>query len=186
MSEPDPSPIQAPPPRAPAAALIYLLAVAGGVVGILAAVWEEMAHTSWLGMVLVGPAIEEVCKPLLVIILIEKRPHWFRHRAQVVICAILAALVFATLENLVYVHFYHPTGGWKFVLWRYTICTALHVTASTVFAVGLAKMWRRIKQTGGRFDIDYIFRYYVVAVVIHAVYNTSVLIAEMSGVLTFE
>ena len=186
MSQLDPSAIQSPPPRAPAAALIYLLAIVGGVIGILAAVWEELAHGSWLGMVLVGPAIEEACKPLLLIILIEKRPHWFRHRGQVVICAILAALVFATLENIVYVNLYHPTGGWNFVMWRYTICTALHVTASTVFAVGLAKMWRHIKQTGGRFDIDYIFRYYVAAVVIHAVYNTSMLIAEASGVLKFE
>lgn len=173
------------PPRPPWAGWVYLLAVAGGVIGMLAAVYEEIVHGSWLAMVLVGPAIEEVCKPLIVIILLEKRAYWFASRAQVIICAVLAALVFATLENLTYVHVYHPDGGAGFVLWRYAVCTSLHVLASTVFAVGLGKMWRHIRRTGAGFDIDYIFRYYVAAVIIHAAYNSTVLVLYWLGTLRF-
>ncbi len=176
---------QASRPRPPAAVWVYLLAICSGVVGILAAVYEEILHGSWLGMVLVGPAIEEVCKVLGVILILETRAHWFRSRHQVVICAALGALVFATVENLLYVHLYHPSGGAAFVLWRYGVCTALHLTATTVFAVGLAKMWRHIRRTGGAFDIDLIFRYYVAAVAIHAIYNTSMLALALTGVLEF-
>ena len=173
------------PPSRPSAVAIYLLAGVGGLAGTVAVVYQELLHGVWMVVVLVGPAIEEACKPIGVILMLEKFPHWLRSRKQVLLLAVLGALVFATLENLVYVHFYHPTGGPGFVAFRYAVCTSVHVAATAVFGAGLAKMWRRIRQTGGSFDIDVIFRYYVAAVAIHAAYNTTVLILEHTDLLKF-
>ena len=169
----------------PPAFVVYLLGLVGGMAGIGAAVYQEMLHGFWLAVVLVGPAIEEACKPIGVILMLEKRAHWLRSRKHVVIMAVLGALVFATVENLVYVHVYHPRGGTGFVIYRYTVCTAMHVAASGIFGVGLAKMWRQIHLEGGTFDIDRIFRYYVAAVAVHAVYNTAAVVLSLSGVLRF-
>jgi RsiW-degrading membrane proteinase PrsW (M82 family) len=173
------------PPSRPPALAVYLLGVVGGLVGTVAAVYQEVLHGVWLAVVLVGPAIEEACKPIGVILMLEKFPHWLRSRRQVLLMAALGALVFATLENLVYVHFYRPTGGPGFVAWRFTVCTGVHVAATAVFGAGLAKMWRRIRETGGSFDIDVIFRHYVAAVAIHAAYNTTVLILGFTKWLKF-
>ena len=56
---------------------------------------------------------------------------------------------------------------------------------TAVFGAGLAKMWRRIRDTGASFDIDVIFRYYVAAVAIHAAYNTTMVILHLTDVLKF-
>lgn len=170
----------------PAVPLVYLLGILGGVAGILAAIYQEMQYGGWMLVVaVIAPAIEEVCKPIGVIFLLDKRPHWLRSSRQVVLTALLGAAVFATLENLLYIHVYHPSASMEFVIYRYTVCTAMHISASLVFGVGLARMWRHIRSQGGHFDIDVCFRNYVIAVVIHAVYNSAVLVLHWTGLLRF-
>ena len=135
--------------------------------------------------VLIGPAIEEACKPIGVLLILAWRPHWFRSGFEVVLMAALGALVFATLENLVYVHLYHPEGGPDFVLFRYTVCTALHLSATGIFGLGLSRLWHRIRHDGIGFDIDMCFWYFVAATALHAVYNTTVIILHFAKVLRF-
>ena len=165
--------------------LVYLIGLVGGVGGVLAAFLRELAMISPLTIFLVAPAIEEICKPLVVVFLIELRPHWLRRGRHAIAICLLSALVFATIENLLYLHFYHPVHATFFMLWRYIICTTMHLTASLVMALGLAKALRRRLDNGARFDFDGIMRYYVAAVVIHAAYNTTVTILGLSGVLKF-
>jgi RsiW-degrading membrane proteinase PrsW (M82 family) len=176
-----------PPPLAPRppTIAIYLIAVLGGAAGTVAAIWEEGTRATWLMAVLVAPAIEEICKPIAIVLLLDKRPHWLRRRSEVVVLAFLSAAVFATLENLLYVYSYVPDASPDFVLWRFTVCTALHLSASTVFGLGLAKMWQHQRTHGGRFDIDVCFRYYVVAVAVHAAYNATVMLLHITDVLVF-
>ncbi len=164
---------------------VWLIGLLGGVGGTLAAILEESTHGVWLMVVLVGPAIEEICKPIAVVFLIYKRPDWLRSRGEVVAMSLLGAAVFATLENLVYVYVYAPSVGPGFAMFRFTVCTTLHLTATAVFAVGLAKMWRKARERGGGFDIDVCFRYYVAAVVIHAGYNITVTVLNRFGLLRF-
>ena len=173
------------PPSRPPMVVVFGLGVVGGVAGVAAALYQEMLYGGLLLAVLVAPAVEEVCKPIGVIFMLEKRAHWLRSGRQVVLLAVLGSLVFATLENLMYARVYHPEGGSSFLFWRFGVCTGMHLAASAVFGVGLAKMWRHIRRTGSRFDIDHIFRYYVAAVVIHAAYNSIVMILHYVGVLKF-
>lgn len=176
-----------PPPPAPRppTIVVYLIAALGGVAGTIAAMWEEGTRATWLMAVLVAPAIEEICKPIAIVLLLDKRPHWLRRRSEVFVLALLSAAVFATLENVLYVFAYAPDAGPDFMLWRFTVCTALHLTASGVFGLGLAKMWQHQRTHGGGFDIDVCFRYYVVAVVLHAAYNGTVMLLHLTDVLVF-
>ncbi len=53
----------------------------------------------------VAPAIEEILKPMGVIFLLETRPHYLRSAFHVVVLCVVGALVFATLENLLFRRF---------------------------------------------------------------------------------
>ena len=172
-------------PRPPAKALVYLLGALGGVAGSAAAFYQEVHHGPWLMIVLVAPAIEEICKPIGVIFMLDKRSGWLTSSSQVVVMTLLGALVFATIENLIYVLGHIDNATQLYLLWRFGICTMVHMIASGVFAVGLVKMWRHIRDQGGHFDIDICFRYYVLAVVIHAAYNSSMVLLAWSGILKF-
>ena len=169
----------------PMAPIIYLLGVLGGLAGGLAAIYQELMQGQLLTAALIGPAIEEACKPIGVLLILARRPHWLRNRGEVIGMAVMGALIFATLENLLYVHLYHTEGGTDFVVFRYTVCTALHVVATTVLAVGLAKLWRRMHTEGIGFDIDRCMWYYVAAIAIHSAYNITVTILSALGMLEF-
>ena len=172
----------------PRVLLAYLVAMVGGVVGIPAAIMQESQRFSglWLGAIVVAPLVEEVVKPVGVMFIMEKRFHWLRSRRQVVAMAALGAVVFATLENLMFIHIAHRDPSAAYMAWRYLVCTSLHVAASTVFGLGLARTWQRMRQTGGRFRIKGLLWPYLAAVGLHAAYNTTALILEKSGVLTFD
>ena len=180
----------APRSRPPLAPVVWLVAIIGSVGGIGAAILNNsaMAIDPTIGILLLvvaAPAIEEICKPLAIVFLLDKKPHWFRGPTEIVILAAASAFVFASLENLLYIFVNHPDGSAAFIIFRLTICTALHITASTVFGFGLAKMWRHIRDKGGHFDIDVCFKYYAAAAIIHGAYNGLALILEWAGMLRF-
>ncbi len=183
-----------PAAKPPAQIWVWLLALLGGVGGTLAAFYENSTQGVWviLLIVLLAPAIEEVCKPIAVILMIEKRPRWIRSRRQVVAMSMLGAVVFSALENLFYVFIKAPRTNFatyqawmNFVVFRFTVCSGMHVLATAVFSVGLAKAWRRVRTGGGNFEIETCFRYYVAAVAIHAFYNTAAVLLTLFGVVRF-
>lgn len=180
--EPTPPAPPAPPPPMP---VVYLLGILGSFGGIVAAMIDEVAHATPLLGILLAPAIEEICKPIAVIFMLEKRPHWLRSPRHVIALSLLGAGIFATIENLMYIHIYHPNPSTEFILWRYGVCTALHLVASGVMGVGLARALGRIRTEGASFSVDLCLRYYIAAVAIHAAYNTTVTILSAVGVLKF-
>lgn len=164
--------------------IVYLLAIVGGVAGTAAAFYQNMANMSPL-LLFVAPVVEELCKPIGLIIMLDKRPRWVDSRTEVVVLALLAAAVFATLENLLYIFVNAPGMGTGYAIFRFTVPTSMHLIATGVFAVGIGKGWERMRNHGGRFDIDVCFRYYLAAVVIHAAYNGVALLLVKLGVLKF-
>ena len=185
MEPPSPAPEPVPPWSPTTEMRVFLVACAGGLLGTLGAVLEEGLSVVPLAFVVVGPVIEEVMKPIGMIILLEKRPRWIRGAAQVVIYSVLGAVIFATIENLVYIFVFHPRGGPSFVAFRFTACTALHVVCTTIFALGLVKVWRRVRTGAGSFDLDDGLGYVIAAVAVHGLYNLTVTILEKLEVLKF-
>jgi len=175
--------------------LVTLLVVAfAGVAAVPAAMLTNTAaglesSSFVLLVVLLAPAGEEVLKVGLAWWVVEKRPYLFRHASQIVLCAAAGGLVFGLLENLWYVHVVFPEGVSAGAIaaedvsglsaWRWSVCTAMHATASTIAGLGLARAWRAgvrdlVPPPGGR-----AMPLLVAAIAVHATYNGGALLFEL-------
>lgn len=128
--------------------------------------------------VVLGPTIEEVMKIGAVATIIELRPYLFRRVEQLQAAAIGAALLFAAIENVLYLGFKLPNPTVSYSIWRWTVCVGLHVGCTMVATRGLIDVWHRsiteLRQprlAGG-------MRALGVAVIIHGSYNAMVILFD--------
>ena len=163
-----------------------LLALAGGLLGIIAAFFQELAGGGGLLLPFVGaPIIEEALKPTGIYLLLLRWPRALRGRVHTAVLAALAGLSFAVVESLIYVTLYFPEGSDDFVLFRFTVPLALHVSAS--FLVGLGLDRGALDWAAGRARFPKRTRnFYVAGVLVHAVYNTLAVILTLTGVLDID
>ncbi|MGE3180666.1 MAG: PrsW family glutamic-type intramembrane protease [Phycisphaerae bacterium] len=133
-----------------------------------------------LHVIFTGPIVEEVMKIGVVATVLEIAPHRFRHEAQIRIAAVGAAFSFAAIENLIYTFVYFPNHSVWFAIYRWTVCVALHVGCTSVATGGLIGVWRRTKMEGRRPIITRAIPALLIATVLHAAYNLSVLLYEIA------
>jgi RsiW-degrading membrane proteinase PrsW (M82 family) len=163
-------------------ATLLALAICGGPFAILATLATTMTDGMAGGLIyliVIGPAIEEMMKIGAALLVLENRPWLFRNGMQTVIAAASAGILFAVVENLLYIHVYNPEGTEAFRLWRWTVCTALHTGTSTIAGLGLLRMWNKAtaparSEAGIEFQRPQVldaYPYILTAVVIHGVYN---------------
>jgi hypothetical protein len=131
--------------------------------------------------VVVAPVVEETMKNGLALIVVETRPFLFRSKLQIGICALVAGLAFAAIENLMYLHVYIPNPESGLVLWRWTICVALHTGCALIGALGVMRMWQDVWRDSKRANVNRAFPYLATAAVIHGVYNLLAVLAGMTG-----
>jgi len=156
------------------AVTIAVAALAGpwAVLGVfLSRVAGVNVYVGGLYAILLAPVIEETMKVAGTLYIVEKKPYFFRSAAQIILCALAGGFAFACIENVLYLVVYIRNPGAGIILWRLTVCTAVHVGCSTVAGLGLVRVWRRIWERRERPDLTLGFPYMVTAVVIHGVYN---------------
>ncbi|MCK5843331.1 MAG: PrsW family intramembrane metalloprotease [Victivallales bacterium] len=121
--------------------------------------------------VILGPVLEEMLKIAAALVTIEKRPYLFKTAGQIVITCVLSGLVFAFIENLLYLKIYvpHPTSA--LILWRWTVCVALHSGCTAISSMGLVKMWRSAVTDLKKPRLPLTTKYIATACVVHGVYN---------------
>lgn len=128
--------------------------------------------------VLFAPVIEEFLKQSGMIYLLEKRPYRLFAAWQFVLAAVIAGGVFATLENLLYLHVYVDTASLAdpaaFTRFRWIVCTLLHVGCAMVASLGLIRVWKKQLRDGRAADLAYGFGPFATAMVIHGLYNLTV------------
>ena len=102
---------------------------------------------------------------------LEKRPWLFSSGGSVAALCALSGLVFASIENVLYLFVYlrDPTPG--LVLWRLVVCTALHVGCASLSGVGLARVWRRAAAERAAADVSLAAPWTIAAMVAHGAYN---------------
>ena len=142
--------------------------------------------TTWFGiltLIVFGPVLEEMMKVALPLWIVEKRPYLFRSRFQIALCTIAAALVFAAIENVLYLGVYIRDPTETLVVWRWTVCVALHAGCSLVAGLGLMRIWSGIfvghrtwpavssESPASRPNLALGAPYIMTAVVIHGTYN---------------
>jgi hypothetical protein len=159
------------------------VALVAGPWAILGAFMGSGGHSLfWIvTVVAVAPVVEETMKIAAATYVIEKRPYLFTSRAQILICALSAGLVFAAIENVLYLTMHRARNPELFAMWRWTVCTALHMGCSLVASLGLAKVWRGVWETMSRPRLTLGFPYLLAAVIIHGGYNGLVTLLGIIG-----
>ncbi|MEM6507145.1 MAG: PrsW family glutamic-type intramembrane protease [Planctomycetota bacterium] len=163
--------------------IVAAAALLSGLWSVFGAFWHAGVGSggSFFAVAVWGPAVEEVMKIALVAVIIERAPYLFTSRAQILIAAIGAGLMFSIIENFLYLFVYIPNPPTWLVVWRWTICVALHVGCTLVAGIGAAKVWHKQITQLRRVAVPIDMRYLVAAILIHGLYNGIVMIAEMSG-----
>lgn len=153
-------------------ALTGLIALCAGPFAVMGAFWGSgQTLLSVTALVVFGPMVEEVTKLALPTFVVERRPHLFLGRTQILICGACGGLVFSAIENLLYLHVYVPNPTPTLVAWRWTVCVALHVGCSTIGAIGLASVWSVGMRERRRPDVGRAARWVVLATIVHGTYN---------------
>lgn len=122
-------------------------------------------------LVVVGPLLEEVMKNGAALMVVERRPFLFSSRLQIGVCALAAGVVFAAIENVLYLTVYVPDASESLALWRWTVCVALHSGCALITSLGVMRVWRDVWERRDRPALRLVRPYLIVATVIHGTYN---------------
>ena len=166
--------------------LTFLVACVAGPFAIIAALMNSVtmgtAFFGVLNMVAFGPMVEEILKVAVVYYIVEKKPYLFHNFFQIIVACFAGGLLFAAIENLVYLNIYIENPTEKIIHWRWTICTLLHVSCSVIASIGLVRMWLDILQRKARPRLQMAYPFLITAVIIHGCYNTLAMLMQFSGV----
>ena len=167
--------------------LAFLMAVIGGALGIIGAIFQEAQTTAtYLLLPFLGaPIVEEALKPAGLYLTLLWWPRALNNQLFTAILCSISGLVFGVIESLVYVTAYVEDPSDGFILYRFTVTLALHAIAS--FVVGLGINRRILDWAAGRSKLPKWSRnFYIAGVAIHAIYNTTAVILSIAGVLDFD
>lgn len=143
-------------------------------------------------MVLFAPVIEELLKQSGMIYLLEKKPYRVFSAWQFLLAAVISSLLFSAVENAIYVYVYTlPTqladsgaavtlrplaDPHAFAMYRWTVCTLVHVMCSVIASIGLINVWQRQLADGRAADLDFAFKYFAIAMGLHGFYNLATVV----------
>ena len=158
----------------PSPRLIFavLLAITGGLFGILGAMQAELPSLL-LAPFIWGPVAEEVLKPAGLYVMLIKWPAALRNRACTATLSAIAGIAFGLVESTIYVTVYAPEHSQAYLLFRFTVPVMLHAVASFVFGMGINRQLLLPLTGSGSFRAsNWVF--FLCAIVIHSSYNVVV------------
>ena len=160
------------------------LCAVSGLFAVACALLKNSFGGSLFAVILGAPLVEELGKVAAPLMVLEKKPWSFGSASSIVFIGLVSGLVFASIENLLYFFVYieqeELTSG--VILWRLIVCTALHVLCAAISSSGLARAWTKASRTKGTFALNAVVPYFIVAMVLHGVYNLcTVLYAFLQG-----
>ncbi|PIE89232.1 MAG: hypothetical protein CR997_12335 [Acidobacteria bacterium] len=133
-------------------------------------------------LVLIAPIVEEIAKIGAPLVLLETKPYLISNRFQLIAAAMAGGLLFAVIENLLYLFVYIPNPTPEIAIWRWTVCTFMHVGTSTVASLGLVRAWRDGETYLKKPQLNKGFPLFIAAMVIHGSYNALAILLEYKGV----
>jgi len=163
-----------------------LAAVVAGPFAILGALLGAGGTASFaflLVAIAFGPLAEEVLKASGALYLAEQRP-WLVPAGWVLpLVTLVAGLVFASIENLVYLNIYISDPTQEIIRWRWIAGPLLHGTTSFIAGLGVRRMWIITNREHHVPRMRHAAPYLIAAVVVHGLYNLTVTLLEISDVI---
>ncbi len=157
--------------------LAPLVALLGGVFGIIGAIYTEALHGSLFAAYIGAPIIEESLKPAGVYFLLAKLPHVLKNQLYTAFLTSLGGITFALMENLVYFTIYVPEPSAHLIQWRYTVCIGVHAVCSFIFGLGINH--KLVASINGETKfLSYGKRFFFTAMALHSIYNIGATIFE--------
>lgn len=168
------------PPQSAVRRLAALIPAASGAFAIVCTFAKGAIGLGLVAVAVGAPVVEETAKVVLPLMLLEKRPWLYRGTSAIFTACIASALVFASIENLLYIKVYIPEKELTEALIRYrlVVCTLLHVACTAISALGLATAWRKAKRRRSEFNMAATTPYLATAMAIHVVYNAIALMTS--------
>jgi RsiW-degrading membrane proteinase PrsW (M82 family) len=165
---------------------VGLATVVAGPFAILGALLGAGGTASFAILVVViafGPLAEEVLKASGALYLAEQRP-WLIPAGWVLPFVTLAAgLVFAAIENLVYLNIYIADPSQEIIRWRWIAGPVLHGATSFIAGLGVRRMWMITNREHRVPRVRHAAPYLIAAVLVHGLYNLTVTLLEVSDVI---
>lgn len=129
-----------------------------------------------LYIILFAPVVEELLKQSGMTYLLERRPYRVFAAWQFLVAGIVSGLIFAAVENEVYLKLHGRTMNAdslaRLATFRWTVCTTMHVVCAAIASQGLIRAWRISVREGRPAQLVDAFWWFVVAMGIHGIYNT--------------
>ncbi len=155
------------------------VALLAGPWAVLGAFWGQGQTAFSVVMIVVfAPVVEETMKVSAALYIVEKKPFLFRTAGQIALCSVMSGLVFATLENLLYLRVYIPDASPGLAAWRWTVCTAMHTFCSLIAGLGVMRIWQDLWRRKARPRLALSFPFAMAAIVVHGGYNALVVLLE--------
>ncbi|MGD2109503.1 MAG: PrsW family glutamic-type intramembrane protease [Phycisphaerae bacterium] len=155
----------------------WLVAAAAPLVAIPFAVgcaFFVVEYTMLPGFVLVGPIASEVLKVAVAMTLVERRMHWIRRPGQLYLMTLGTAVLFAVIQNVVYLCVYFPNAPIELVAYRWVLGSVLHGVPTAIASFGLLQVWRRACAEQRPTGVAGAYPWLVAAILMHALYNACV------------
>lgn len=165
--------------------VLGMVLVAGplALMGALFGSFSTVGYVGLFAVVLVAPITEEILKAAVPLYVAERKPWLIPHAAVIPLVTLAAGLVFAAVENLLYLRVYLPSPTLDVTVWRWVFGTTLHGTAAFISGLGIAKMWRTAHTDLRPPDLGLAAPYLIAAVILHATYNVLAVILEFTDLM---
>ena len=159
---------------------VGVVVLVGGIFAVITALLKTapgmaIAFNMPILAIVFAPVVEETMKVAVAAYLVEIRPYRFTRVEQIQVSTLGAAFVFAAIENLLYLHVYASNPSGLLIVWRWTVCVAVHVGCTLVATRGLVAVWQRAVTEYRRPRLGGMFPSLVAAILLHGMYNAGML-----------
>jgi hypothetical protein len=157
----------------------WLIAASVPFIGIPFAVFCAffvVEHLMLLNFVVLGPAVSEGLKIAVTLILLERWGLVVRCPGQIHLMTLGTAVVFAAIQNVVYLLVYFTNSPVELVVYRWAVGLPLHGLCTLIAARGLILVWERAQHERRAASVTTAYPYVGAAIVLHAVFNLCVFV----------
>ncbi|MDZ4200178.1 MAG: PrsW family glutamic-type intramembrane protease [Kiritimatiellia bacterium] len=154
--------------------------------GVFASVVRSGSFSALVVLVILAPLVEELGKVLAPLMVLELHPYRFTSGMQPLLVCVVSGLVFALIENQFYYRLYIRNPSLELMEWRGSVCILLHVGCSLISGMGLRRVWQSARAREAKSDLSAASIYFLVAMVIHGLYNALAYGAQVARIVSFD